>query len=296
MSLIPRPAPFAHPAAPRLAGGLLVLALAVGLAGGARADVAHPDEEFLTSHFAEIDEIAPTWRVTAGDPEGAFRSMVLLLEYRAKALNELNERTPLTQFDGIETQDRFEDRLVRELNGILQAGLGDAPDPDEEDALYFAAVMGDPPPLGAAPVPFMALDHAQIAVATVSALDGDPALDGATARLLADRFAAQSASYYLEKRKDPLAASASDNFRQGAVVVRMRCPKDGSNYRVAEQKRQIRNEVEIYTVLTLKCNVCYEPLTLDFPMEHVSRLNRIAERQGLKGKPTGVRPTPGLDP
>jgi hypothetical protein len=258
----------------------------------APAVVPQPDQEFLDTKIelarAEIERLVPTSRSTSG----AVAALREMLEFRAETLAELEQKHKLTTLTGIETHDRFDDALVRELSRLVKNGVeAESSAPGEDDVIYFTVVMGDPPPLGKSPVAFMALQYGILAVRTVDALESDPSMSRETAEKLALRFVDSAFTLYNESHIDMQAMSFADSFRQNSVIVRLRCESDGSAYRVTGNRNKIYDDGSVATLFFLKSNATYEELVVEFPLRYLSRLSQMSDRQkNLKKKPKPLRP------
>lgn len=270
-------------------------ALVLGHPDPSWAVLAQPDEAFLEEKAKAIDTMADTHRAAAQTTLGAYQAMADFMAFRQKALQELDKKQPLTTFNGIETQDRLDDNILRVLYPLVSAGVRAETDaPLEDDAIYFATIMGDPPPLGDSPVGFMALEYANLAIKTVNILAGDQAISEAAAKKLALRLSHQAFTLYQDTHNDPLAVNYADTFRQSSVIVRLRDPEDGSTYRIMAQKNKIAEGGKaMYTVYQLRSNGNYKDLTLEFPLRYISRLHQVSEKQKLTKKP---KPTSGSGP
>jgi len=275
----------------------LVLVAAVLGPAPAFAVRANPDLAFVARESAAIDSLAAALLPKAGSPAGAVAAVEQVLDARNAALRRLNEKLPLTTFDGIETGDRYDTGVVLALKQIVDMGrAAEGEAPPQEDAIYFSVILGEIPPLGKSPVGFMVLQHAHMAVNAVNALDNDPAISGDSARKLALRFMEQGMSLYAVSHVDAYALHEADSFRQSSVVVRLRCPTDGSTYRITDQKNKLGPNGEMSTLYYLKSNTTYEELVLEFPLPYVTRLNQAGERQELKEKPLPTKASSDVEP
>jgi hypothetical protein len=254
------------------------------------------DQEFLDTHVPLIDA------AITEDPEGitnpveALEAVRRLIAFRQESLWTLHSRVPLTTFDGIATQDAFDHVIVQALIEITTAGAaGDTTFPIEHSAL-FNEVMGPFPDLGNAPAPFMILGLAQMAVTTADSLWSDPRIPRPAVAKLATHLIQAGTTIYAAASADAFATAQASSLHEGSVVVRLRCPTDGGTYRINTLRNKIYGEGDIHTLYYLQCDICAEPALLEFPQELTSKLNRMADRQKLKGEPRGTRSTDGLDP
>ena len=262
----------------------------------AEAELATPDQEFLDTHIPLIDV------AVSEDPEGitstvdALEATGRLLTFRQESLWKLHSRVPLTTFDGIATQDAFDHEVVKALADIMTAAAtADTTFPVEHSAL-FNEVMGPFPDLGNAPAPFMILGLAEMAINAADSLWSDPRIPQAAVAKLATHLIQAGTTVYAGASADAFATAQSSSMREGSVVVRLRCPKDGGTYRINTLRNKVYAEGDIHTLYYLQCDICAEPALLEFPKELTSKLNKMADRQKLKTEPRGTRPTDGLDP
>ena len=214
-----------------------------------------------------------------------------------EALGELAQLHPLTQFDGIETQDRYDEKVVLALLPIARAGVeADSTLPAEEDAVAFNAAMGKLPPLGPNPVGFMVLSVVQGSLAAADSLRRLPDYPAGSADKLALRLIRHLTSDFAAAREDFIRQAKVDAFRQSSVIMRLRCPRDGSPYKVSDMKNNLSDSGQVSTIYFLNCTGCDSPESLHFRLEVASRLNQASEKQPLKQQPQPKRPNPGLEP
>ncbi len=259
------------------------------------ARFAEPDSTFLRSQEAAIEAMAAGGMPKAQSPEGAVEVIRGLLARRDAALRELGKTLPLTQLDGIETQDRYDGAVVDAVNRIAAAAVAaDSTLPPEQEAILFQKRLGPMPELGDKPVAFMVLGAAGDAVAGADSARGDPGLSPGSADKLALRLILHGTTVYRRSHDDLIMAAKADGFRQTSVILRMRCPQDGGSYRVTDMKNKIEPDGSIATLYYIKCNICYAPDVVAFPQVLASRLNKAADRQKLKDKPKPARPTEDL--
>lgn len=278
---------------------ILIASLALGAClswSPAGAELAKLNQEFLDTHVPLIEA------AITEDPEGvhdaveALEATRRLLAFRQEALTTLHSRVPLTTFDGISTQDAFDHHVVESLTQVLTvAASADTTFPLEHSAL-FNQVLGPFPDLGNAPAPFMVLGLAQLAVNAADSLWSDPRIPRAAVAKLATHLMRAATMIYAASTADAFATAQSASTRESSVVVRLRCPKDGSTYRINAMKNKLGAEGDIHTLYFLQCDLCAEPAVIEFPRVLSSKLNKMADRQKLKEKPHGVRATEGLDP
>ena len=287
-----------HSGARRIAAAAGLAMLLTGFSNlPALAVRAQPDMEFVEQESAKINTLVQSLLPQATTPGGAFEAASRILAARNEALQHLNGVLPLTTFDGIVTQDHFDNRVVEALARVVDKGrAAEGDEPPQEDAIYFSVILGELPPLGKAPVGFMVLQHANMAAASVEALDKDPAITGDNARKLALRLMERAISQYEESHVDDFARHQSDGFHQSSVIVRLRCPTDNSTYRIVNQKNKMGAAGEMSTLYYLKSNSTYEELVLEFPLSYLTRLNQASELQELKEAAQPVNASRDLDP
>lgn len=277
--------------------GIALFGLALVLGAPAQADFPKLNQSFLDQHLPELELVVETALETAENQAAYLEAARQILILRGEALMELNQKTPLTTFDGIETQDRFDREVVLGLDRVVDAAVAaDTTLPSEEEAVVFYQVMGDIPPLGEHPVGFMVLGLSNISVITADTLAARALLPSESIAKLALRLMKHGTDLYGRRVGDIFAENAADNFRQNSVIGRMKCPKDQGAYRINNLKNKLGGDDSISTVYFLQCEACSEPATIRFKLDLPSRLNQAAERQNLKKKPVPRRPDAGLDP
>jgi hypothetical protein len=263
----------------------------------AAARFAQPDTVFLQSELAEISRLAKADGPSAPTPRWAVGTIGRMLQARVGALGRLAGRLPLTEFDGIETQDLFDEQVVLAVHRVARAGVeADSTLPPEADAVRFNTVLGTLPQMGDSPVGFMVLTTAEAALAAADSLGRTRDYSPASADRLALRMIRYVTADFAAAREDFIRKAKVDGFRQSSVIMRLRCPKDGGTYRVVDMKNKVGESGEVSTIYFLNCMSCSEPEVLQFKLEVASRLNQAAEKQPLKKAPKGKRPNPGLDP
>jgi len=274
----------------------LALGLTVAVSA-AEAVTANPDQEFLDAQAESLRVLAARFQPAAGSTDEAFRALSRFVADRGKALKTIDAKLPLTTFDGIETQDRYDDLVVRAMAPILRAAVQAAGKaPPEDDAVRFLTLLGDLPELNESPVAFMVLEYAKRAVLAAQSLEKDPEFSPETARELAVRLADRAVGIYQESHSDDLSVSFADAFRQSAVIARLRAPSDGSTYRISAERNKLNPDGSISHLYFLRSNTTYEELILEFPLRYVSKLQQVSERQKLKHTPRALHPDQGLEP
>ncbi len=263
----------------------------------AEARFAEPDQAFLDREIPAVQALAA--RAVPGEtgPQQALDIVRQILDRRKAALTELAATHSLTGFDGIETMDRYDRAALLAVNDVAKVGVAaDSTLPPEGNALRFAEVMGTPPDLGDKPVAFMVLELAEILVTTADLLENDPVIPAPAPAKLALRSLAGASEAYRTSQEDLLESSKAEAFRQSSVILRMRCPKDGSSYNINSMKNKVSGTGEISTIYFLECPVCHIPQAVEFPLDLATRLNQASARQKLKNPPKPAQPNRGLNP
>ncbi len=289
----------AHPRSvrPWTLSPLAALALLVAASGPVSARFAQPDSAFLHSEVAEVRRLVQEDSLTASTPRRAVETIRQVLRARVGALQRLAGRLPLTEFDGIETQDRYDEQVVLAIHRVARVGVeADSTLPPEADAIRFNTVLGTLPQMGDSPVGFMVLITAEAALAAADSLGRARDYSPRSADRLALRMIRYVTADFAAAREDFIRKAKVDGFRQSSVIMRMRCPKDGGAYRVVEMKNKLGDSGEVSTQYFLNCMTCSEPEVLHFRLDVASRLNQAAERQPLKKTPQAKSPNPGLEP
>lgn len=276
---------------------LLALLPLLAASGSASASFAQPDTVFLRSAVVEINRLAQEDTPAASTPRRAVETIRQVLHARLGALRQLADRLPLTQFDGIETQDQYDEQVVLAIHRLARAGVeADSTLPPEADAIRFNTVLGTLPQMGDSPVGFMVLATTEAALAATDSLGRTRDYSPHSADRLALRMIRYVTADFAAAREDFIRKAKVDGFRQSSVIMRLRCPKDGGTYRVVEMKNKLGESGEVSTIYFLNCMICSEPEALHFRLEVASRLNQAAQKQSLKKAPQAKSPNPGLEP
>jgi hypothetical protein len=269
----------------------------VAQAGPATAEFAKPDQAFLDEQVPKVETMAEEVLETSPSPRNAVDAVRRLLLLRQDALLQLNQRTPLTTFDGIETQDMFDDVMVRAIHEIILVGMAaDTTSPPEEDIFLFAEAVAGLPPLGESPIGFMVLGMVQNVVTAADTMVAQGLLPLASADKLCLRTIHHATELYRGMAEDIFTTASVGEFRQNSVLMRLRCSKDEGTYKINNMKSSGGRDGSISRVYYLQCNECGEPIVLHFPLHLATELHKRIERQDLKEKPTATRPDAGLDP
>jgi len=287
------------PSGTTLLGPILAAAVLLPgiLAPEAGARTAEPDQAFLDREIPAVQALAAQGVPGETGPREALGLIRQILDRRQQALTKLSTTLSLTDFDGLETMDRYDRAVTYALDDVARIGVeADTTLPPESHALRFSEVMGAPPEMGDKPVAFMVLELAQILVTTADLLENDPAAPPPSPAKLALRSLHGATTAYRTALEDILVASKAEGFRQSSVILRMRCPRDGSALKINTMKNKVGAAGEISTLYFLECPVCHVPDVVEFPLELATRLNQASERQRLKTPPEPARPDPGLNP
>lgn len=274
----------------------LICGLLLG-AGPGEADPPQPDQAFLDEQIPQVETMARELLAAPHSPRGSMEGVKALLIQRQSAINQLGQRIRLSSFDGIRTQDLYDESVVRALHEVVLAGIAaDTTAPPDEDVFLYAEAMSGLPPLGQSPVPFMIVGMAQSAVTVADTLVSRGLLPRASADKLSLRAVHHATEAYEAMQGDLLTADKVAGFHESAVLIRLRCPEDDGQYQVNHVKTRGSQDGAISRVYYLQCTVCAKPLAVEFPQELASELNRRTKRQKMKEKPKPTRPDAGLDP
>ena len=229
-----------HWVSPRTLSLLAVLPL-LAVPGPASARFAQPDSVFLQSEVAEINRLVQEDCPAASTPQRAVETIRRVLQARVGALRQLAGRLPLTEFDGIETQDQYDEQVVLAINRVARAGVeADSTLPPEADAIRFNTVLGTLPQMGDSPVGFMVLTTAEAALAAADSLERTRDYSPGSADRLALRMIRYVTSDFAAAREDFIRKAKVDGFRQSSVIMRLRCPKDGGRLPSRQHEEQGR--------------------------------------------------------
>jgi hypothetical protein len=220
---------------------LFLFLAGVGLPLQAGAEPAELDQEFLDMQVPLVLAAAREESLKVATPAQALEATSRLLILRREALVQLEGRVPLFTFDGIETQDAYDHVVVTAIHGLISpVAEADTTFPAEHSP-YFNEVVGSLPDPGSSPVPFMVLGIAELAIATADSLWSDPTIPQQAVAKLALRMIHASSTLYEVSRSDAFAAASATSFRQSAVLMRLRCPKDGGRYRKNGMKTKVHS-------------------------------------------------------
>lgn len=276
--------------------GLFVPAILVALASPALAERATLDQEFLDSEIPRLQALADSLEQGAVGPLETLEAARTLSATRHEALLQLDRLHPLTTFDGIETQDRYDLEVTRRLYDVLDAGFhADSTAAPAAVVKKFADTLGPFPDLGPTPVGFMVMGMVDLVVAAYDELlQKDPEVSRVGAAKAATQLLYAGAYLHHLAHEDQFADANSSDFRYSSVILRLRCPKDGGTYRIVSNKNKVNKAGEISTVYALECTTCKTTREIEFKLELQSRLNQMADRQKMKKK--SKIPEEGLNP
>jgi hypothetical protein len=271
----------------------LVSAVLGCVASAASADVPQADRAFLDAHVpavAALRALADSVR----SPEDAVELIRRTLVQRRMDLGTLQAKLPLTTLNGIETQDHYDTSVLDAVHRLALAGMvADTSAIAPEDMKAFGIRMGQLPDLGNKPVPFMVLGLAEMALVAADSTQG--VLPRRTSSRIAAYVIGNATNRFYQSRGEEVMAASAQNFRESSIVMRLRCPKDGSTYRLNSKQNRMDADKSVTTLLYLQCNECRTPLLLEFPYELATKLNRMADKQKLGPAPEPKRPT-SVDP
>jgi len=277
--------------------GLVASILVLAAAPTARADTAKVDKAFLETQNAATDSILQAGSSSLGSPTAALEVAHRLLVHRENALVALGKRLPLTTFNGIETQDRFDRHVVETLHKALTTAVaGDTTLPPQSEAVAFNQALPMVPALGDKPVAFMVVGMAEASLVAADSLIARREVPAPDAAELSLRLMHYATNTYMQAQEDPLTQAKAETMREGSVVLRMRCPKDGGIYKVVQEKNKIHENGSLSHIYWLNCTECGAAQSIEFPMKLATRLNQAGARQILEKTPKGKQPDDGLKP
>jgi hypothetical protein len=264
---------------------------AAGVTTAAIAETPTADQSFLDAHLPSLTGYSDKAPGVTSPADGLAMTRKLLA-YRSQALNELQAAHPLTSPDGIETQDAFDAAVVSALDRLARAAVAtDTTHATPKDAENFMAALGPLPEMGNAPLAFMVVELAELTSMTADTLSASGVMSRRMGAKIAMQIVATAGDRFFASREDEEQASNSQSLRQSAIVMRLRCPKDGGVYRINSKKNKVRNNGSVVTLYYLQCQVCADPLLLEFPYVLATKLNKMAEKQKLPTPPQPLHPT-----
>jgi hypothetical protein len=283
---------------PRIAAVFLTLTgfLAAGVLP-ARAVIPKSDIEFVDSHLPLLTKVKDQTLAKPVTPLNIFEGIRKIADLRRQAMVELNGIHPLSDIDGIETLDHYDDGAVHAVHDLTSAFTArDSTGPSPEQLQQFNGVLGGIPTLGESPVGFMIFGIADLAFMVTDTLWADPAVSRPELAKTAINLIHVAAGRYTEGQAkadivDPTFFKKSGRFRTNSVIMRMQCPKDHAVYRIVDIRNRSDSEGNMLSTYYIQCQVCDDPRVIEFVQEFQSRLNRIADRQ--RGQDRKKSPPPG---
>lgn len=265
--------------------------------GNVDADLPSPDQAMLDRLLPRAKAVTDEALKQPMTYEHAILTIKHLVELRREALIEINGKTPLTSFDGIETQDRYDLRAIQSLLDITHtATKQDTTPPPREYHRHLGEAMGSFPALGDSPVAFMIYGLTDLVIRGLDRLWANPLLSREEAAKTAVVIIHAAALIFDVTTNDNLFQSNAAGLRQSSVVARLRCPVDQGTYAVSQMKNRVDAVGNIATLYTVSCQVCSEPIVLEFPQYLATRLNRMAEKQKIKKNRKSPRNARGVEP
>jgi len=280
---------------PNLRAGLLAVGILIAFAAPARAERATIDEDFLKPQIAKVEALTQEMLKEDHGPLESLEATRKLALTRHEALLELDSRHPLTTFDGIETQDRYDSVVARSLYKILDAGFhADSTAAPGDVVAKFSKALGPFPDLGPTPVGFMVMGLADLVLAGYDkVVQEHPAVSKLALAKAATQLLYAGTYIHHVSHEDQFADANASDFRYSSVIMRLRCPKDGGTYRVMNNKNKVNETGEISTVYYLECTTCKDTREIEFKLDLQTRLNQMADKQKMKKKP---KTSEGLNP
>lgn len=274
--------------------GLLIPVLLLALAAPAHAERANIDQKFLDTEIPRVNALADSILATDQGPIETLEGTRRLATLRHETLLDLDRLHPLTTFDGIETQDRYDFQVVTRLYEVLDKGFhADSTAAPAGVVKKFSDTLGPFPDLGPKPVGFMVMELVDMALAAADELEQkDPEVSRVGVAKAATQLLYAGAYLHHLAHEDEFADANASDFRFSSVIMRMRCPKDGGTYRVVTQKNRVNTVGEISTVYTLECTTCKATREVEFLLGLQTKLNQMADKQKMKKRPK----TEGLNP
>lgn len=265
----------------------------------ARAVIPESDTDFIDSHLPAIKTVRDETLAKPVTALNIYEGIRRIADLRQEAMAELNAVHPLTDVDGIETLDDYDYEAVLVLDELASTFTeADTTAPRPEQLRQFNAVLGGIPSLGETPVGFMVFGIADLAFTVADTLWADPAVSRPELAKTAVNLIHVATERYTEARAkdnvvDPAFVKKAGRFRTNSVIMRMRCPKDDSVYRIVDIRNRGDAEGNILSTYYIQCQVCEDPRVIEFVQEIQSRLNRMADRQKGQKPAKGPGPPPG---
>jgi hypothetical protein len=275
--------------------GAPVLSRAETPAGDRPNEIPTADQAFLDNAIPPLREVTDRAVAVSQSVSGAMTGLRDLLGERRKVLHDLQQQHPITDLTGIETGDQYDAQVMVSVRRVAAAGAAsDTTHPAQETIEPIEGALDALPDLGKAPIAFMVLGYTELALATADSLIAKGASPSLVGHVVLDHVVTAT-DLAVRVGEDFFGNSASQSSRQDLVVARLRCPKDGSVYKLNAMKNQVHEEGDISTLYYLQCMKCGEARLIEFPQELASRLNRMAERQ-KQTKPAQPARSQSLEP
>ena len=245
---------------------LILAVVASGAPADLTAGLPKADQEMLDQHIPKAQDLVKTALERPMTYERAILELTQLIGLRREALIEINSRTPLTTFDGIETQDLYDLAAIQSLISITTAAAEADPTlPLREYHQHLANAMGTFPALGDHPVAFMVYGLVELTILGVDKLWQDSALSREESAKAAVALIHAGALIFDTSANETLFKSNAAGLRQSSVVARLRCPVDQGTYAISQMKNRVDEVGNITTIHYIACEVCQETMALDFP-------------------------------
>ena len=275
-----------------------VFLLLVGaLTNNAEARYTSKDSLFLQAKLPELIGLGDSLLENAATQPELYDHIQTLLKARNAGLMELSERIRTTSFDGIETQDDLDEIVLFKIGECLDAAETlPRPDVSDPDRALFAETMGIVPDLGFAPAPYLVLAAIEAVTQVAESIRKESAIATENVSSMALEVFDQAYSQMTSELSDDITANRLESLRHDSVVERLRCEKDGSNYRVRQIKNKLFADETFATMYFLRCNVCYQDRELWFPHIYLEKLLKAEKEQNLAIPPKAVDKNSGLEP
>lgn len=287
---------------PRIAASL-VLAGVLAAALPARAEQPVSDTKFLASHLPAVETVKTETLAKPVTSLNILDGIRQIVSLRRQALTDLNKVHPLTSLDGIETMDDYDDKAVLAMHDLTSAyAAADTTRPDPQQLQQFNAVLGGIPTLGESPVGFMVFGIADMALMVADTLWSAPAVSKSELAKTAVSLIHLAGERYTGGKKhsssilDPAFAQKSGQFRRNSVIMRMRCPKDNSVYRIVDVRSRTASNGDMLSTYYIQCQTCNTPRVIEFVRELQSKLNRVADKQEGQEKRKPAQAGKGVEP
>ena len=253
-----------------------------------QARFAKVDQPFLDREIPRVEAMGDS---LAGirNPVDMLMAVGMLLDERREALGRLQEDLPLTDLDGIETADRYDEAVVTVLGRVVRTAAVDTSAIPPKVASRFDAAVKSLPDMGQFPLPFMILRAAETMVRTADGLDEEVKASPASVARAALAHIREWTDTYRQVQEDIFKTSQAEGLRESAVLMRMHCQKDGSPLDLTGMKDRISADGTVTSLYYVECPVCHEVQVIEYPARMATRLNQAGIRQRLKTPPNLAR-------